>query len=246
MPTTAPVSILVAVDFSEASARAVAIAGLVAEHCEDATLRLLHVEAAEAPVYFTHEQVEALERQQQAMRADAERFLTQFGRHHTRYPLLALVDEGSPSEAILLESMTADLLLMGTHGRRGPKRWWLGSVAERVLREVRRPMLIVRADMSGPVGGVFGRVLVHAASPLEGAGTLDYARQLAARFNGQVVDGRGQAVETAVAAARATLLAVAAPLPRGSVWLAHYGDELMRFCTVPILFVPETIQGASS
>jgi hypothetical protein len=135
---------------------------------------------------------------------------------------------------------------MGTHGRRGPKRWWLGSVAERVLREIPRPLLVVRADTPGPVDAVFSRVLVHAATPLVGDGALDYARHLTARFTGEVVDVRGQAIEPAVAAARATLLVVAAPLPRTSGWLSHYADSLVRFCTVPILFVPETNQGASS
>ena len=245
MPTV-PQSVLAAVDFGEASARAVALGGFVAERCGAATLRLLHTEAAEAPAYFTHDQIEALGRQQQAMRAQAERYLTQFGRHHTPHPLSVVVDEGSPSDTILRESMTADLVVMGTHGRHGPKRWWLGSVAERVLRDVRRPLLIVRADMPGPVDSVFSRVLVHAAPPLAGAGTLDYARHLTACFNGEVVDGRGQSIEPAVAAARATLLAVAAPLPRTSGWLSHYGDSLVRFCTIPILFVPEINQGASS
>ena len=243
---TVPQSVLAAVDFGDASARAVALGGFVADRCGAATLRLLHTEAAEAPAYFTHDQIEALERQQQAMRAQAERYLVQFGRHHTPHPLSASVDEGSPSEAILRESMTADLVVMGTHGRRGPKRWWLGSVAERVLREVRRPLLIVRADMSGAVDTVFSRVLVHSAPPLDGASTLDYVRHLTACFSGEVVDGRGQPIEPAVAAARATLLAVAAPLPRTSGWLSHYGDSLVRFCTVPILFVPEINQGASS
>lgn len=243
---TVPQSVLAAVDFGDASARAVALAGLVADRCGAARLRLLHVEAAEAPAYFTHDQIEALERQQQETRAQAERFLALFARHHTAHPVSAVVDEGSPTEAILRESMTADLVVMGTHGRHGPKRWWLGSVAERVLREVRKPLLIVRADMADPVASVFSRVLVHAASPLAGDGTLDYARQLTACFSGEVVDGRHQPIEPAALAARATLLAVAAPLPRTSAWLAEYGEPLVRFCTVPILFVPEITQGASS
>jgi nucleotide-binding universal stress UspA family protein len=241
-----PQSVLAAVDFGDASVRAVALAGLVAERCGVSTLRLLHTEAAEAPAYFTHDQVEALERQQQAMRAQAERYLAQFGRRHTTHPLSTVVAEGSPSEAIVDEATTADLVVMGTHGRHGPKRWWLGSVAERVLREIQRPLLVVRADTPGPVEAVFSRVLVHAATPLVGDGALDYARQLAACFGGEVVDGRGQAIEAAVAAGRATLLVVAAPLPRTSDWLSHYGDSLVRFCTVPILFVPEINQGASS
>jgi nucleotide-binding universal stress UspA family protein len=38
----------------------------------------------------------------------------------------------------------ADLIVMGTHGRRGLNRLLLGSDAERVLREARIPVLLVR------------------------------------------------------------------------------------------------------
>jgi len=37
----------------------------------------------------------------------------------------------------------ADLIVMGTHGRRGVRRLMLGSVAERVLRLARCPVLLV-------------------------------------------------------------------------------------------------------
>jgi len=94
------------------SRRIAALGGFVADRCGAATLRLLHTEAAEAPAYFTHDQIEALERQQQAMRAQAERFLAQFGRHHTHHPLSTVVDEGSPSAAILRESTHPRLSLM--------------------------------------------------------------------------------------------------------------------------------------
>lgn len=39
----------------------------------------------------------------------------------------------------------ADLLIVGTHGRRGFDRWLDGSVAERVMRDARCPVLVARA-----------------------------------------------------------------------------------------------------
>ncbi len=52
----------------------------------------------------------------------------------------------SPSEVILdyAEEIEADAIVMGTHGRRGPLRWFLGSVAEDVLRSAVCPVLVVR------------------------------------------------------------------------------------------------------
>ena len=39
----------------------------------------------------------------------------------------------------------ADLLIVGTHARRGVDRWLDGSVAERVIRDARCPVLVARA-----------------------------------------------------------------------------------------------------
>ncbi|SDH36815.1 universal stress protein [Pseudomonas panipatensis] len=42
------------------------------------------------------------------------------------------------------EECKADLIVMGTHGRRGVRRLMLGSVAEGLLRVSNRPVLLVR------------------------------------------------------------------------------------------------------
>ncbi len=242
---TLPRSVTVAVDFGGASARAVALAGVIVDRCGAATLRLLHAEALDAPAYFTAEQIEGLERQRQTLRKQAEQFLQRFGRQHTQMRFSTALDDRAPVDAILHESTATDLVVMGTHGRHGPKRWWLGSVAERVLREVEHPLLIVRAAPDQPVESTFDRVVVHASAPLTGQHALDYARGLASCFSGRVVDARHGLIEPALEAARATMLIVAAPQRRSSAWLSNYGEPLVRYCTVPILFVPEIMQGAS-
>lgn len=52
---------------------------------------------------------------------------------------------GHPAEEIL-EHMDnyGDLLLMTTHGRGGLTRWAMGSVADRVIRKITKPVMIVR------------------------------------------------------------------------------------------------------
>jgi len=50
-----------------------------------------------------------------------------------------------PDTAIVEQSRAedADLIVLGTHGRRGFARWFLGSTAEGVLRSADRPVLVV-------------------------------------------------------------------------------------------------------
>jgi len=56
--------------------------------------------------------------------------------------------EGRPWEVILdtAAHVHADLIVIGTHGRRGIARALLGSVAEKVVRSSRVPVLTVHAD----------------------------------------------------------------------------------------------------
>lgn len=52
---------------------------------------------------------------------------------------------GEPAETILdyIETKGVDLVVMSTHGRSGVSRWFLGSVAERVLRRSVAPPFLV-------------------------------------------------------------------------------------------------------
>ena len=57
----------------------------------------------------------------------------------------ALIVQDAPARAIVnsAKQTRADLVVMGTHGRRGWRRALLGSVTESVLREIDRPVLTV-------------------------------------------------------------------------------------------------------
>ena len=54
---------------------------------------------------------------------------------------------GSVAETILgvAEELGVDCIAMSTHGRTGPARWLLGSIAERVVHNSKVPVLLIRA-----------------------------------------------------------------------------------------------------
>ena len=150
--------VLCPVDFSEISQHALDHAAAIALWYE-ARLTLLHV-FPNLPVMDIPPLV--LED------ADRERLMASMRRmavHVSGVPLDVRVQEAAyVHEAILaqVDATQADLLVLGTHGRSGFQRLFLGSVTEKVIRKAHCPSLIVppRApDVAATAPVRFGRIL---------------------------------------------------------------------------------------
>ncbi len=145
--------ILVPVDFSLCSRNAVASAIEVAKRY-DARLHILHVYET-SPVVAGDVMID--------IGGGGSTTLREFVRDQTRSmfdEFIASVDgldevewtehlvSGTPSQVALhkAEQGPCDLLVMGTHGRRGISHFLLGSVAERVIRQAPCPVLVVRSE----------------------------------------------------------------------------------------------------
>ena len=137
--------ILVPTDGSPEAAPAIEQALGLAERY-DATLHVLYVVDTNALPLDAHAQLifEYLEEQGRQSEADIAARAEERGIDS----VVGEVAEGSPHEAILeyVEDNDVDLVVMGTHGRRGIDRYLLGSVTERVLRGADVPVLTVRAE----------------------------------------------------------------------------------------------------
>jgi nucleotide-binding universal stress UspA family protein len=59
--------------------------------------------------------------------------------------VVTFVESGNPFEAILrvADEWEADLIVLGTHGRTGLTHLLLGSVAEKVIRHSKKPLLVI-------------------------------------------------------------------------------------------------------
>jgi nucleotide-binding universal stress UspA family protein len=88
-----------------------------------------------------------------SLRAEGQRALDDASKLALKQGVLvdaSLVESGGKpvSDVILDEARKsrADLIVMGTHGRRGINRMLLGSDAERVIRSAPVPVLLIRAE----------------------------------------------------------------------------------------------------
>jgi nucleotide-binding universal stress UspA family protein len=65
--------------------------------------------------------------------------------------------DGAVADVILgvADELKVDVIAMSTHGRTGPARWLLGSIAERVVHSSKIPVLLIRAKV--PRGGKKGK-----------------------------------------------------------------------------------------
>jgi len=140
--------ILVPVDFSVGSERAVEKAAELA-HAMDASVELMHVyqlpvfalpdsSITVSPTYIadlTTRAQRALEKHRDVLAADGIDASTK-------------LVEGLPAQAIVdhASEISAEMIVMGTHGHSGFKRFLLGSTAERVVRMATVPVLSVHLE----------------------------------------------------------------------------------------------------
>ncbi|BCA54926.1 putative Universal stress protein [Nitrospira sp. KM1] len=136
--------ILVPVDFSDCSLDALEYAAMVAGQTK-ASLEVLHVLE---PVYygldFTFERTE----QRDQRRDNLTKRLDELAASLTKASIKVStrLRGGVPADMIIGEATgsSSDLVVMGTHGRRGLSHLMGGSVAEAVLRRGNHPILTVR------------------------------------------------------------------------------------------------------
>jgi nucleotide-binding universal stress UspA family protein len=140
--------ILCPIDFSEFSERAYHHALSLAEHYQAKVVVQHVVELWRHPSASFAASGGLYEEFCQALRESGEEQLRQFAKNHTHDEIKPelVVHEGTAPDSILsfAQAQKADLIVMGTHGRRGFDHLMLGSVTDRVMRRAPCPVLVVR------------------------------------------------------------------------------------------------------
>ncbi len=137
--------ILVPVDFSDCSLDALEYAVVLAQQAK-ASLMLLHVlEPVSYGLDFDLGHFRSREDVRESWTKRLEELAS--SHRHPNMPIEYRLRGGFPSDSILdsAQTLPCDLIVMGTHGRRGISHTISGSVAEAVLRKAHCPVIAVRS-----------------------------------------------------------------------------------------------------
>jgi nucleotide-binding universal stress UspA family protein len=141
--------ILVPVDGSKPSRRGLDEAVAIAKHLRS-RLFLLHIvnefvfDQAYSPAAYATNLIDALRERGRDVLREAEGVAQREGVETAAILIEAI---GGPAADLIVAQaveVEAELILMGTHGRRGLRRLALGSDAEQVVRRSEVPVLLVR------------------------------------------------------------------------------------------------------
>jgi nucleotide-binding universal stress UspA family protein len=143
MSSTAPAfSILAAIDFSDTSSLVVQEAVELARRKHAAQLHFLHVNATPMD-----------DAERDAQQAELLEWLGVRLKGSAAVPqgvsVVGHLQSGDPAKLILemAGDLSADMVVVGTHGRKGIQRLLLGSVAAAVVKDCGCPVLVVRAKV---------------------------------------------------------------------------------------------------
>jgi nucleotide-binding universal stress UspA family protein len=172
-PAFPPKKILVPTDLSATSLPALHFARVLHRQF-GGEVHVLHARHFELPPYFSSGQIQGLTREVRKSAKAATEYLRRESTAVLGFEAALAIVEKPPVEAILETAGTlgAGLIVMGTHGRRGADRFWLGSVAERILHESTTPILAVRQGMTA---APFGHILCPLSFTDLGRQALEYA-----------------------------------------------------------------------
>lgn len=169
--------ILFPTDFSECAQGAMPHAVRLAE-LHDADLELLHVLVLHSMA--TMEAIEPFPGEDDAKGTlEAAAREPERGRvtHHVTRAIAA-----APAILDYADARGIDLIVIGSHGRRGIRRLLLGSVAEEVLREAQCPVLIIREEKEPGPGVEMKHILIPVDFSKQTGLALGYAHELAQTF----------------------------------------------------------------
>jgi nucleotide-binding universal stress UspA family protein len=207
-----PRSVLAAVDFSEPSRTALALAARLAVHCE-AELHVIH---AVDPLLAAAARTQGVD-----LAAETREELTAFLRQSSLPPGLAVLERIviGPAASVICDAAVRDnidVVVVGARGMSGGERLMFGSAAEGVLRRTQKTVLVVPPSWTPAV---------RDSSDLSGLGPVIAAID----FTAPSLDAVSSAARLAATLGTSLeLVHVVAPLAVAERWRVHAERSMAR------------------
>lgn len=183
-------NIICATDFSEFTEGIVAYGIAMAKKYE-ATLYICHVVDLSTVSAYGEAVFDPIEYQQRFMesaRREIDRLLDGAGIDYQ--PLITL---GNTTDEIarLAKEYIADMVITATHGRSGLKRFFLGSVTERLMRTLPCPLLVLRSNEEATEQSLqqkfpFKKIMVGCDFSRDSELALEYSLSIAQEFESEL------------------------------------------------------------
>lgn len=181
--------ILCATDFSSLSEPVVSYGITLAKEL-NANLIICHVVDFPTVSMYGEAVLEPIDHQNRFMeyaRAEIDRLATGSS---VEYHALVAVGNTTDEIAHLVDEQKVDLVIVATHGRSGLKRFFLGSVTERLIRTLPCPLLVLRAETEDSVTGFqkfpFKRILVGCDFSSDSDLAFEHSLNLAQEFQSEL------------------------------------------------------------
>lgn len=178
-------NILIGTDFSPWSEAALRCAAALAKRFQ-ARLFVVH---AIADSMYANVPPELLAEAKTRTIADARRKLEEISSRFSGLQTQIILEQGPPSEVLLrlAEAKSIELLVVGTQGHASIKRFLLGSVAEKLARQSRCPVLVT-PESSLPVEEFTLKTILCPTNFSERSiGALKYAWAFATTFSAHII-----------------------------------------------------------
>ena len=177
--------ILFATDFSAAAAAAIPYVKEIAGH-DQSNVVVLNVRP---PVVNPMTVPESWPADVEAAQAIDKRHREEIRAAFAGIRLEVVIQEGDVISVVnaAIEKHHIDLLVIGTRGRTGIKKFILGSVAEEIFRDVSCPVLTIGPYSDSSPNGEFRKILYATDLSPESKGAAAYAASLAEAFEAELI-----------------------------------------------------------
>jgi len=137
-----------------------------------------------------HERITYIQKMEAPTKHGMQKYLEKHGEKTVKVDSKVLVGRHAHEIVKYADKEDTSLIVMATHGRSGIGRWTLGSVANKVVRATKRPIVLIRAKADHPdirETSILNKVLVPMDGSKVSEAVIPYIKELSLKLETEVI-----------------------------------------------------------